>query len=206
LFIYFLQGITFGLAATATPGPFKAFLMTETAKNGWLRTLPTALVPIVTDGPIILLVMLVLTQTSTLFLTLLQVVGGGFILYLAWGAWRTLTQPTPLQSGGQTVQRSFRNAVLMNFLNPNPYIFWSVIAGPILLEGWRHSPGWGMIFILGMYGTFILGLSAFIIIFGMASRLGPKVSRGISAVAFVMLLGFGLYQIWQGAQQLIGGG
>lgn len=204
MFIYFLQGITFGLAATATPGPLQAFLMAETAKNGWRRMLPAALVPLASDGPIILVVLLVLTQTPAIFLTILRLVGGLFVLYLAWGAWRNLTRPPQLELGEMPPQQGLLNAMLINWLNPNPYIFWSIIAGPILLEAWRQSSGWGLSFLLGMYGTFTLGLAAFIIIFGVASRLGPQVSRGLSAVAFVLLLGFGLYQLGVGVTTLLG--
>ena len=56
------------------------------------------------------------------------------------------------------------NAIILNVLNPTPYIFWSVISGPILLSGWRESPGLGVSFLIGFYGVFILSLSALIIL------------------------------------------
>ncbi|MBI1880094.1 MAG: hypothetical protein HYR94_18055 [Chloroflexi bacterium] len=82
MIVYFLQGLTLGLSATATPGPFQAFLLAQTLKNGWKRTLPATLAPLVTDGPIIFLVLLVLTQTPGWFLNVLQIAGGLFVLYL----------------------------------------------------------------------------------------------------------------------------
>ncbi|HXW00521.1 MAG TPA: lysine transporter LysE, partial [Anaerolineae bacterium] len=78
--LYFLQGLTLGLSATATPGPFQAFLLAQALKYGWKRTLPATLAPLVSDGPIIFLVLLVLTQTPAWFLNSLQIAGGVFVL------------------------------------------------------------------------------------------------------------------------------
>ena len=81
----------------------------------------------------------------------------------------------------------------MNALNPNPYIFWSMVGGPIILSGWRESPELGLSFIVGFFGTFICGLSVLIFAFATAGKLNPKMNqilRGISAAA---LVGFGIY-------------
>jgi hypothetical protein len=46
-------------------------------------------------------------------------------------------------------------AALVNALGPGPYLFWGLIAGPILLAGWRVSPGHAISFLVGFYGTLI---------------------------------------------------
>lgn len=196
---FLLQGLVLGLPAAAQPGPFQAYLLAQTMKNGWRRTLPAALAPLLSDGPIILLVLLVLTQLPAGFLRALQIAGGLFILYLAWGAYKTFrtadfsVPPNPTAS-----QQSVLEAALMNALNPNPYIFWSLAAGPILLEAWRISPLHGLAFLLGFYGTLIGGFALFIILFGTARQLGPRVSRALSGVSVVALLLFGLWQLVTG--------
>ncbi|NJN98663.1 MAG: LysE family transporter [Anaerolineales bacterium] len=88
-----MQGLTLGLSATAAPGPFQAFLLGQALKHGWKQTLPATLAPLVSDGPIIFLVLLVLTQTPLWFLNGLQIVGGLFVLYLAKGSVSTLNTP-----------------------------------------------------------------------------------------------------------------
>ncbi len=85
---YALQGLLLGFPAAAQPGSMQAYLLAQTVKNGWRRTLPAALAPLISDGPIILFVLLLLTYMPPLFLSLLQIAGGGFLLYLAWGAYR----------------------------------------------------------------------------------------------------------------------
>jgi threonine/homoserine/homoserine lactone efflux protein len=203
LILYFLQGLTLGLSATATPGPFQAFLLLQTLKNGWKRTLPATLAPLVSDGPIIFLVLLVLTQTPAWFLNILQIAGGLFVLYLAKGTLTSLkTANLTPEISSDASRQGFFKAVLMNFLSPGPYLFWSVIAGPVVLKGWRQSPSLGLSFVLGFYGALIGGFIVFIILFATASQLGPKVSHSLRIVSGVALLIFGLYQLWLGVTSL----
>lgn len=205
MFTYFLQGAGLGFSASVTPGPFLAFLMAQTLKNGWKRTLPASLAPLLSDGPIVILVLLVLTQTPAWLLSVLQVAGGLFILYLAKGA--LFARPAPETPNpelmAEAAHHNFVKAALMNTLSPGPYIFWSLIAGPIVLEAWRQSPGLGLIFVLGFYGTLIGGFAAFVLLFATASRLDPKVSRALTLISGLVLLVFGLYQLSQGLLALL---
>ena len=86
---FILSGLALGLPAAAQPGPFQAYLLSQTMKNGWRRTLPAALAPLLSDGPIIILVVLILTRLPPWFLRGVQLAGGAFILFLAWRAWQT---------------------------------------------------------------------------------------------------------------------
>lgn len=196
MIINFLQGFTLAIAAAITPGPFQAFLLSQAVKNGWKRTLPAALGPLISDGPIIALVLFILTQTPQWFLDGLRIVGGLFILYLGKNAFSTLRQADPtIKPSLDAGRQSLFKAVILNALNPNPYIFWSVVGGPILLSSWRESPRLGISFIAGFYVTFVCALSVFILIFATAGRIDPKVNKMLNGVAVLGLLAFGLYQI-----------
>jgi threonine/homoserine/homoserine lactone efflux protein len=189
----------------STPGPFQAYLLGQTLQHGWKRTLPATLAPLVSDGPIVFLVLLVLTQTPTWFLDVLRLVGGFFLLYLAKGALSGIksTQAIPLTTATMS-RRDFFKAVLLNSLSPGPYIFWSTIAGPIVLSAWRQAPGLAVSFVLGFYVTLIGGFMLFVILFATASQFGPKVSYFLRVISVLALILFGLYQIWLGATALIG--
>ena len=89
-------------------------------------------------------------------------------------------------------------AALLNTLNPNPYIFWSLVTGPILLSGWRETPFHGLGFLASFYLMMILSMIVIIIIFGTARQLGPKVNRALLGLSAIALFGFGLYQLWLG--------
>ncbi len=193
---FFLQGIAIGFPAAAQPGPFQAYLLSQTMKNGWRKTLLAAFAPLISDTPIIVLMMLVLTQTPDWFLQGVRLVGGLFILYLARGAYLTFReanfdQPTEEESG----QQSLLQAGLMNLLNPNPYIFWGAVGVPILLNGWRQSPSIGAAFLIGFYCTMVTGSMGLIMLFGTAQQLGSKVTRILTGISVIALLAFGLFQI-----------
>lgn len=196
MWLLLLQGATLGFTASAQPGPFQAFLLGETVRQGWRRTLPAALVPLISDTPIIVIALLVLTQAPAGLLRGLQVVGGLFILYLAWGAWRSVRQAISTTSDSPAPQPGWiLRAALMNLLNPNPWIFWITVSGPIVIAAWRAEPLAAVAFMVAFYFLLIGGMAGFILLFGLAARLGPRISHGLSIVAAVALTGFGLYQL-----------
>ncbi|GAB4513712.1 MAG: hypothetical protein Kow0047_25410 [Anaerolineae bacterium] len=201
---YLVRGLVLGLSAAASPGPFQAFLLSETVRLGWRRVLPAALAPLFSDGPIVTLVLLVLTQIPEVGLDALRLAGGAFILYLAWGALRHARRVGDVPEMAQsTARQSLGKAVLMNALNPNPYIFWSLVAGPILLAGWEAAPILGVSFVVGFYGALVGGFAALILAFGAAHRLGRSVQWGLNLVSALALALFGVYQLWQAATALL---
>jgi threonine/homoserine/homoserine lactone efflux protein len=199
MWIYLLQGIGYGLVAASQPGPFQTYLISQTLTRGWKRTLPSSLAPLISDGPIILLCLVVLSQVPVWLQRGLHIAGGLFILYLAYGAfksWQNFDSKMPQveSNAGQSVLK----AALMNMLNPNPYIFWTLVTGPILLDGWRKRPTNGIGFLAGFYVTMVLFLVTIIVVFGVASRLGPKVNRMLLGISTVALSCFGIYQLLLG--------
>lgn len=206
MFLYLLQGLGYGGAAAAQPGPFQAYLLSQTLKNGLRRTLVAALAPLMSDGPIVLLVLLVLTQMPDWFVAALRFGGGFFLLFLAYKAFRSAREMAVTAVATPTTEKrqSIREAALMNMLSPNAYIFWSTIAGPIFLEGWRQAPSHGLAFMLGFYGALIGGFMGFVVLFGILGQASPRLNRVLGFVSAVALFGFGLYQIWLGAQRFLG--
>jgi threonine/homoserine/homoserine lactone efflux protein len=199
MWIYLIQGVGYGLAAASQPGPFQTYIISQTLTRGWRRTLPAALAPLVSDGPIILVCLLVLSQVPAWLQRFLYIAGGLFILYLAYGtfkSWKNFDQQAaqPESTGNQSVLK----AALMNALSPNPYIYWVLVTGPILIKGWRETPVNGIGFLAGFYFTMISSLAAIILVFGLASRFGPKVNKILLAVSTIALFCFGLYQLWLG--------
>jgi threonine/homoserine/homoserine lactone efflux protein len=205
---YLTQGLLLGLPASLTPGPLQAFFFSQTLQHGWQRTLPAALAPLLSDGPIVALVLLLLTQMPPWLLPFLQIVGGLFLLYLAWGAWKAAHTPpadsAPATSGG-TGQQNLLKATFMNLLNPNPYIFWSTVAGPAFLNGWRESAAHGLGFLFGFYGALIGGFAGLILLFGITGRLDRRVSRVLALGSAVALLAFGIYQLGLGIRAIATG-
>jgi threonine/homoserine/homoserine lactone efflux protein len=167
MWVYLLQGIGYGFAAAAQPGPLQTYIISQALEKGWRRALPAAFAPLVSDGPIIALCLLVLSQVPPWFERVLYVGGGAFVLYLAYGAYRAWWNFAPTAMPAEVAaQRSVFKAALVNLLSPGPYIFWSLVTGPILVAGWREAPGLGVVFMLGFYVTFVLMLMATMLVFG----------------------------------------
>jgi threonine/homoserine/homoserine lactone efflux protein len=155
------------------------------------------LCPLISDGPVILLVLLVLSRVPAWLAQGLRLAGGVFVLYLAWGAvkaWRGYDAADMAPS----VPSSLLRAALVNVLNPNPYISWSLVLGPLLLKGWRETPAHGVALLAGFYGTMVLSLAGTIVLFAAARSLGPRVSRLLIGLASVALGCFGCYLLWSG--------
>jgi threonine/homoserine/homoserine lactone efflux protein len=199
MWLYIFQGIGYGFAATAQPGPFQTYIISQSLTRGWKHTLPAALAPLVSDGPIIALCLFVLSQIPNWLQRFLYIAGGLFILYLAYGAyqaWKNFDATLPSAETG--TQQSVLKAAMMNILNPSPYIYWSLVTGPILLRGWRETPANGIGFLAGFYITLVLGLAAVIVLFGVARQMEPRVNRVLLGISAIALFCFGMYQLWLG--------
>lgn len=196
---------SYAFASAVQPGPFLAYLISQSLTHGWRRTLPAAFAPLLSDGPIILIVTFILTRLPPALLVYLRLAGGIFLLYLAYGAfrsWRAFSTdvPPPAAAAGQTVVR----AALVNLLNPGPWLGWSLVMGPLLLRAWGEAPSHGAAMLVGFYSVMVLSLMAIIIVFGVARRLGSRLTRGLVGLSSLALMGFGIYQIWLAATALQG--
>ena len=199
LWFYILQGIVYGFSAAVQPGPFQTYLISQALSKGWKRTLPAALAPLVSDGPIIALCLFVLSQVPLWFQRFLYIAGGLFILYLAYSAYRSWQKfDSNLPTEEAQTKQSVLKAALMNALGPGPYIYWSLITGPILLAGWRQTPIYGIGFLAGFYVISIMGYATLIFMFSTAQKLGPRVNRILLGVSAIALFFFGVYQLWLG--------
>src|SRR5512136_2095709 len=134
---FFLQGAALGLTAAATPGSLQTLLISETLLGGFKRGARITLAPLITDAPIIFAVLLILNQVPPVVLRLLSIAGGLFVLYLVWGLikqWQSGMQVKTNVEGAQPIGwNGLWRAVIVNWLNPNPYLFWTLVGGPTLI-------------------------------------------------------------------------
>lgn len=208
MWVYLAFGATYGLAAAMMPGPLVTYLVSQTLSSGWRRTLPAAFSPLITDGPIAVVMLLLLSQLPAWMETSLRFAGGLFLLYLSWGAvkaWRQFRaeslEAAPPGGGWSTLLK----AAGVNFLNPGPYLGWSLVLGPMFLKGWREAPAFGTAVLTGFYATMLSCNVAIILLFATARSAGPRVTRALLGLSALGLAGFGIYQIAAGASALARG-
>lgn len=201
---FLLQGLILGVTAGSQPGAFQAYLLERALRDGWRGTWTSALAPLISDGPIVLIVLLLLTRVPDWLARGLRLAGGCFLLYLAWGVLRGLRaseraaekqQPDAAQMTGG--QKNLFQSALINFLNPAPWLFWSTVAGPAFLRGWNIAPAHGLSFVLGFYGAMLSFLIGLVALFAAAGRLNAGAVRWMHIFSGILLAGFALYQFSQ---------
>ncbi|MCK4899475.1 MAG: LysE family translocator [Anaerolineales bacterium] len=198
---YLLQGMALGLPAAATPGPFQTYLINQTLSGGWRRSAPIAFVPLISDIPAVIAILLLLNQLPKNFLQVISLVGGVFVLYMAWGLWRHWrTRAAGSMQGSSHLDPAggFWRGVVMNLLSPGLYAFWALVSGPILLSALQQSWIYGAAFLFGFYGTLIGGFLGIVILFHQAHRLGSSAVRTLTLVSIIILVIFGGLLLYRG--------
>lgn len=203
MFALFTRAASFGFAAGTGFGPLHNLLMNVTLTHGWRHGLLIALSPLLTDGPIIVLMLVVLRQLPDGAARYLQIIGGLAILWIAWRGWLAYqrgadqTDPSP-DAPADTSRDTIVKGMILNFLNPAPYIFWGTVLGPMLLEAVAESAAHVAAFFLGFYGTFVGLMAIFVFIFDRLRRLDPRFTRALSLMSVGIMVLLGLSFLWQG--------
>ena len=197
-----VSGISLGLSASLLPGPLQTYLIQLTLSLGWRRSLIAVLSPLIADIPVIILMVFILSQFPAQITNLLQIAGGAFVLWLAWSTWRQLRAGVLLGTESTTLDLTPRQVLTrmigVNLLSPGPYIFWSTVNGPLLMQGLRESLLHGVAFLVGFYGTFLGMLSLYVFVFDRLRQLDRRVTQLLLLITVVALVFLGLRLIAQG--------
>lgn len=148
---YFLSfGLVMGLTAGLSPGPLLTLVIAQSLQHGIWAGIKVALAPIISDAPIIILMLLLVGQLSGFdrIIGLLSVVGSGYIFYIAYNT-AQLKQPTNQHS--EEKPRSISKGVLTNVLSPHPYLFWLTVGAPTIIKAATVSTLAPLLFIVGFY-------------------------------------------------------
>ncbi len=108
-------------------------MITETLAHGGRAGVRVALAPILTDAPIIAVSLFVLSRLTAAgwILGLISMAGGVVVMRMGYLGLRRGS--CEVESDGAS-PRSLRRGVIVNVLNPHPYIFWFSIGGPITVR------------------------------------------------------------------------
>ncbi len=145
-------GLTMGVAAGISPGPLLVLVIVQTLRSGLRAGVVTALTPLVSDAVVVATSLLVLSRLPGWVLPAIGVVGGGYVVWIAWETWRAATQPIgvdgaePLSSGA-----ALRRALLVNLASPHPWLTWATVLGPLVLAAAKDGLGLAALFIAGFY-------------------------------------------------------
>ena len=147
---YLTMGAVFGLTAGISPGPLLTLVISETLRNNKTEGVKIALAPLITDIPIVLLTIFILSKmtSSDIILGLISILGGIFIAYLGYDSIRSKGIEIDVQN---LKPKSIRKGIIVNILSPHPYIFWLMVGAPITVKAYQASPVAAFVFIIAFY-------------------------------------------------------
>ena len=162
---FLLAGITFGLSAGFSPGPLFALVISQTLTYGLKEGIKTAFAPVITDVPIIILSLFLVSELAgyRFMIGWISIVGGLFLTYLAYQSYHIKSATIDIAAGGA---KSVRKSALVNFLSPNPYLFWISVGSPIILQANSAGTVSVVAFLTGFYicligGKIMVGVLAY---------------------------------------------
>ena len=202
---FLLQGASLGLTASISPGPLFFYLISQSLMGGWKRGAIVAIAPLISDIPLVIIILLLLGQIPAYFLPLISILGGLYLIYLAWSLflkWRQYHGVKLVETG--QLSHSLGKAILVNYLSPGPYLFWTLVNGPLLLQALRLSVLHGIGFLVSFYGLFIGSMLILVIIFSQVKRLGQRMVDALSLLSAIILHIFGIVLIVRGISGVYG--
>ena len=187
-----ISGIILGLSAGLSPGPMLTLVITQTLQHGIREGIKVACAPLLTDVPIIIVCLVILFAFAdmNLVLGILALIGGVYLFYLGISSFRFTGENLEIV---EVNPQSLKQGVMINFLNPSPYMFWTSIGGPLVLKSSESSLISAMVFILPFYVLLVGSKVVIAVISGKSKNLlSSNHYRLIIRFLGLVLIGFGI--------------
>lgn len=182
-----IMGAVLGIVSGIAPGPFTTLVAVTSLDKGLSAAFRLAFIPLITEGPALLVAVVFLTHVPRLVLQWVGMIGGAIILYLAYRVFRKGGEDDSSSDKDAETSRHFWGIAFAMLLSPSPWIFWMLLGGPLFLNEWQK--GWlqaGLF--LGAFFCFLIGSQMMI-------AWGASTGRGLSPhlrQRLIRLAGIGL--------------
>jgi len=198
-FLFVWKAAVLGVHAGASPGPITTMLISQSLLHGRRAGAKIAFVPVLTDLPIIGVIIPCLYYLSLgleYVIALISIIGACLLCYLGYES-LSVTASQFQQNKAPSI--SLFRAVGVNFFNPNLYIYWLTICGPLSVSALHVS-----------FATMLLFISVFFISItsaklGIALALGSvrqslnwKVIIGINRLLGIVMFVIAATFFWKG--------
>jgi len=193
LMTFFAASVLLALA----PGPDNIFVLTQSALSGKLAGLAVTCglcTGLVVHTLAVALGVAIIFQTSAIAFTILKICGAGYLLYLAWQAFRSsASRIQPNNNDRLNYLKLYRRGIIMNVTNPKVSIFFLAFLpqfadpdrGPLTLQ----LISFGGIFIVAtvlVFGSIAL-MAGFLSQWFNRSEKGQQIMNRIAGTVFVAL-------------------
>ncbi len=193
--------MAFSLAAVLlalAPGPDNIFVLTQSAISGRIAGIWVVLglcTGLVVHTAAVALGVAAIIKASAVAFTVLKLAGAGYLIYLAWGAFRAKAQDMSGDVPAFTALQLYRRGLIMNVTNPKVAIFFLAFF-PQFTDPARGSMV-GQIAVLGlvfMVVTFVVFSAVALLSGGLRNWLtgSPRAQVMINRVAGAVFVGLAL--------------
>lgn len=151
---FLVLGAFLGLTAGISPGPLLAITIAESLQHGKWEGIKVAISPLITDLPIVLSVLFVLSYlaSSNFVIGLIAFFGASYLIFS--GIESLKIKPHSLELNLEK-KNALKKGVIANFGNPHPYIFWLSIGGPIIFKSLNIHIWATILFLFGFYSLLV---------------------------------------------------
>ena len=189
-----IAGATLGIVEGIKPGPLLTIVIRETLSGGLRAGLWTAAAPIFTDGPLVIFSLFaaawIATNPSALLVITLAVA-----IFLAQMGYECFgLEPPNMDEDAPPPTGSFLRGVIANLLNPNVYVFWFLIGGPLMASAADEEILAPIAYAITFLVTIMLTKAAIAYAIHRASgNISAVVYRRLLAICGLVMIGFSLY-------------
>jgi len=150
---YITSAFLLGLSGLI-PGPLLTLVISETLKHGTKEGFKVAASPLITDLPIIVVTILVMSRIVNIDYLLGMIAFGGsiFLIYLAF---ESISFKGINHEGATDQVNVIKKGIIANLLNPSPYVFWFTIGAPTILKAYHEGFIYAILFIIIFYSLLI---------------------------------------------------
>jgi threonine/homoserine/homoserine lactone efflux protein len=195
-----LAAFGLGVALGASPGPVQLLLFSEASRGGVRRGLLAMAGANLMFGLYMLLLAAGLSslEPSETFLRVVQVIGGGFLVFLAVDALRENRRPEVVDASRPRVHPSVRGIVAV-LLNPGVYVFLATTGTAVVAsaveEGGR---GLAVVTVLALLVGVSLMDSAMVLLGAGAHKVGERTLRTLGDILALALGALGVWLVVAG--------
>jgi threonine/homoserine/homoserine lactone efflux protein len=193
-----LLGASLGWAAGVSPGPLLTLVLTTTLQRGAAAGARVAITPLITDGPILVVGVLVASGLSDRLVLAISVVGAAYLVWLGIDEMAGAARAT-LPAGAVSADwaMDLRRGVLTNVLSPHPWLFWVGVGGPLLVAAWQRFPPAGVGFLAAFFGVIVGTKIALAVLVGRGRRyLTDRWYRLLVGAGGALLVVLGVFLAW----------
>ena len=193
-----IAGATLGLVEGIKPGPLLTMVIRETLSGGLRAGLWTAAAPIFTDGPLVIFSLFAAAWIATNPSALLVITLAGAIFLAQMGYECFGLEPPNMDEDAPPPKGSFLRGIITNLLNPNVYVFWFLIGGPLMASAADEEILAPIAYAITFLVTIMLTKAAIAYAIHRASgNISATVYRRLLSICGLVMIGFSIYYATQ---------